>query len=182
MVDAAVYIGLGSNLGDRVAQLRQALVALDVVAGVNVDFASGIASLYETSPVGGPPGQPDFLNAACRVETRLTPEALLAALMAVECSLGRVRGPVNGPRSIDLDILLFGETVVDSPLLTIPHPRLHERGFVLFPLAEIAGDVRHPVLRDTIGVLYEKWLNGPSRGVVRRVDHPGWARPVGAAM
>jgi len=181
MVSAAAYIGLGSNLGDRVARLREAVAALDATVGVDVDFASGIASLYETSPVGGAPGQRDFLNSACRVQSRLTPEALLEALLAVERGIGRVRGPANGPRRIDLDLLLFGDAVVDSPALTVPHPRLHGRGFVLFPLVEIAGDVRHPVLGESVRALYEKWLHASSEDLVRRVDHRGWAWPIRVA-
>jgi 2-amino-4-hydroxy-6-hydroxymethyldihydropteridine diphosphokinase len=140
MPRATVFLGLGSNLGDREAQLRRALAGL-ARRGMELGPRS---SLYETEPVGGPP-QGWFLNAVARGETELSPEALLAACLEVEAEQGRVRAERNGPRSIDVDILLYGDRVIDAPGLRIPHPRLQERRFVLEPLAELAPALRHPV-------------------------------------
>jgi 2-amino-4-hydroxy-6-hydroxymethyldihydropteridine diphosphokinase len=136
-----VFLGLGSNLGDRESAIEGALVRLAAL-GFHPTLAS---SLWLTEPVGGPP-QGWFLNAVAGGETELGPEALLAACLATEREMGRVRGERNGPRTIDVDILLFGGERRDAPGLVIPHPRLHERRFVLAPLAEIAPDLVHPVL------------------------------------
>jgi 2-amino-4-hydroxy-6-hydroxymethyldihydropteridine diphosphokinase len=128
------WIGLGSNLGDREGYLRRALAALDSDPATEV---ADISTFVETEPVGFL-DQPRFLNAAARVETELGPHELLERLLAVELQLGRTRdGPRFGPRTIDLDLLLFGDEVVDEPGLRVPHPRLHERRFVLEPLAEL---------------------------------------------
>ena len=128
------YIGLGANLGDREATIRAALAALDATPGIRV---VAVSSFRETEPVGYV-DQPRFLNAATAVETELDARGLLDALLAVEHGLGRTReGPRFGPRTIDLDLLLFGDAEVDEPGLTVPHPRLHERAFVLEPLAEL---------------------------------------------
>jgi 2-amino-4-hydroxy-6-hydroxymethyldihydropteridine diphosphokinase len=128
------YIGLGANLGDREATMRAALAALDAVPGVRV---VAVSTFRETDPVGYV-DQPRFLNAAAAVETDLDPRGVLAALLAVERELGRTReGPRYGPRTIDLDLLLFGDARLDEPGLTVPHPRLQERAFVLDPLAEL---------------------------------------------
>jgi 2-amino-4-hydroxy-6-hydroxymethyldihydropteridine diphosphokinase len=133
------YIGLGSNLGDREGALRQALAALDAVAGIDV---AAVSTLRETEPVGYV-DQPRFLNGAARLETQLAPRELLATLLRVEQELGRDRsGPGSelrfGPRTIDLDLLLYGELELDEEGLAVPHPRLHERRFVLEPLDELA--------------------------------------------
>jgi len=130
------YLGLGSNLGDRRALLRQAVEALDW-GDVSVVARSRV---YETSPVGGPAGQPDFLNQVIAVETVLDARALWERCSAVEASLGRSREHEKrwGPRAIDIDVLTFGDEVVADPDLEIPHPRIGERAFVLVPLAEIA--------------------------------------------
>jgi 2-amino-4-hydroxy-6-hydroxymethyldihydropteridine diphosphokinase len=128
------YIGLGANLGDREANMRTALAALDERPGVRV---AAVSSFRETDPVGYL-DQPRFLNAAAALETELDPRALLDALLSVERGLGRTReGPRFGPRTIDLDLLLYGESRIDEPGLRVPHPRLHERAFVLEPLAEL---------------------------------------------
>jgi 2-amino-4-hydroxy-6-hydroxymethyldihydropteridine diphosphokinase len=128
------YVGLGANLGNRAQTIRAALERLGRLPGVEV---VAVSSLLETDPVGLE-AQPRFLNAAAELETELPPRALLDALLAVERGLGRTReGPRFGPRTIDLDLLLYDDLVVDEPGLTVPHPRLHERRFVLEPLAEL---------------------------------------------
>ena len=137
------FIALGSNLGDRNANLLATLQALQDRPGIVVKQTS---SFYETEPVGGPPGQGLYLNAAARVETQLSPRQLLQALLDIEAQLGRQRQERFGPRTIDLDLLLFDDQVIDEENLTIPHPRLQERLFVLEPLAEIAPKAVHPIL------------------------------------
>ncbi len=133
-VPTRAFIGIGSNLGEREATLRRALALLDEHEEVRI---VGVSSLRETDPVGYL-DQPRFLNGAARLETDLTPRELLDVLLEVERALGRVReGPRFGPRAIDLDLLLYGDATIDEPGLTLPHPRLHERRFVLEPLHEL---------------------------------------------
>ncbi len=139
-----VYLSLGSNLGDREANLRSAIAALDALGKV-----TAVSSLYETEPVEFR-AQPWFLNCAVAMETELMPKQFLARVQAIEQQLGRRRVQPKGPRTIDVDILLFGNSVVDTPALVIPHPAMHERRFVLEPLAEIAPEARHPVLKRTV--------------------------------
>jgi 2-amino-4-hydroxy-6-hydroxymethyldihydropteridine diphosphokinase len=139
------YLGLGSNLGDRSENLRRAVALLGARDGVAVVRTS---SVYETAPVG--PSQPDFLNAVAEVDTTLSPRDLLEACLGVEEEMGRVRRERWGPRVIDVDLLLYGDERVDEPDLVVPHPRMHERAFVLVPLAELAPDVVLPDGR-TIG-------------------------------
>ena len=128
-------------MGDRRASIGAAVERLRSSTGVT---SVQLSSLHETQAVGGPPGQGLFLNAAARVETTLEPEAFLELLLTIERELGRVRRERWGPRIIDLDLLLFDDRVIDSPGLTVPHPRMHERRFVLEPLAEIGGAVIDP--------------------------------------
>jgi 2-amino-4-hydroxy-6-hydroxymethyldihydropteridine diphosphokinase len=130
------YLGLGSNLGDRLAHLQRAVDLLGTEDGVRVLRSSRV---YETDPVGGPP-QPDYLNAVIQIETDLSPRELLRTCMGVEIELGRIRDERWGPRTIDVDVLTYGGEKIDEPDLVVPHPRMHERGFVLVPLAELDAD------------------------------------------
>jgi 2-amino-4-hydroxy-6-hydroxymethyldihydropteridine diphosphokinase len=135
------YVGLGANLGDREATIRSAVALLEATPGIRV---TAVSTLRETEP-WGPVEQPRFLNGAVEVETQLEPRVLLDVLLDVERRLGRTReGERFGPRTIDLDLLLVGETVIDESGLTLPHPRLHERRFALEPLAELAPDAVLP--------------------------------------
>ncbi len=156
----AVYLSLGSNVGDREANLRGAIERLRELGEV-----SAISSIYETEPVEYT-NQPWFLNCVVKLETEKMPKQLLAQLLAVEHAMGRRRVPAagprtKGPRTIDIDILLFGHSVVDTSGLTIPHPALHERRFVLEPLAELAPEERHPVFKRTIRELRDALPAGP---------------------
>jgi 2-amino-4-hydroxy-6-hydroxymethyldihydropteridine diphosphokinase len=158
-----VYLSLGSNLGDRAATLLEGLERLRKL-GVII----AISSLYETDPVEAKERQPLYFNCAVAMETGLTPEQLLAGTQAVEDALGRERGVVHhGPRTLDIDILLFGDALVQTPELTIPHPGLARRGFVLQPLEEIAPDVRHPILKKTVR---EMLAELPTQAGVRRLE------------
>ena len=134
------YLGLGANLGDRLANLQRAVELLAEVSGLRVARSSRV---YETEPVGGPE-QPEYLNAVVEVETDLAPRDLLEACLSVETRMGRVRAEPWGPRTIDVDVLTYGDETIDEPDLVIPHPRMHERGFVLVPLAELTADPSLP--------------------------------------
>jgi 2-amino-4-hydroxy-6-hydroxymethyldihydropteridine diphosphokinase len=148
------YLSLGSNVGDRERQLRDAIARLESVGQV-----ASVSSFYETEPVEFT-DQAWFLNCAVALETDATPERLMSALLEIEQQMGRQRVQEKGPRTIDLDILLFtdsitGDVVIDAPALTIPHPAMQQRRFALQPLAEIAPEARHPVLKKTIRELLE---------------------------
>lgn len=136
-----VYLSLGSNLGDREANLRAAIEKLGEFGNI-----AAISSFYETEPVEVT-AQPWFLNCAVKLDTEKMPRQLISAILALEQSMGRQRKQQKGPRTIDIDVLLFGSSVIEIPSLTIPHPHLHERRFVLEPLAEIAPDARHPIYK-----------------------------------
>ena len=148
--DMQAYIGLGSNLADPAVQVRSGMAALASLAETRVEACS---SLFRSAPVGLRE-QPDFINAVCRVRTSLAPAALMRNLLEIESAHGRVRaGAKGGPRSLDLDLLLYGNESIQSPELTLPHPRLHERAFVLYPLHELEPDLvipRHGAVRDLL--------------------------------
>jgi len=156
-----VYLSLGSNIGGREAQLQDARARLATVGRV-----VAVSSLYETEPVEFTQ-QPWFLNCALALETSKTPQQLMAAILQTEEEMGRRRMQKKGPRAIDIDILLFDDTVTDSAELTIPHPAMQQRRFVLEPLAEIAPEVLHPVLKKTIRELRDALSPGQ---VVRKLE------------
>jgi 2-amino-4-hydroxy-6-hydroxymethyldihydropteridine diphosphokinase len=147
-----VYLSLGSNVGDREAQLQGAVTRLAAIGRV-----TAVSSFYETEPVEFTE-QPWFLNCAVALDTSQTPQQLMTSILRIEQEMGRRRVQNKGPRAIDIDILLFDDAVVDSPEVTIPHPALHQRRFVLEPLAEIAPEVRHPVMHKTIRELRDALL------------------------
>jgi 2-amino-4-hydroxy-6-hydroxymethyldihydropteridine diphosphokinase len=155
-----VYLSLGSNVGDREAQLQEARAKLAAVGRVVAE-----SSFYETEPVEFTQ-QPWFLNCVLALETSKTPQELIAAVLRIEVEMGRRRVQKKGPRTIDIDILLFDDTIVDSEELTIPHPTMHQRRFVLEPLAEIAPELLHPVLKKTIRELLDSL---PPGQVVKRL-------------
>jgi len=155
-----VYLSLGSNVGDRAAQLRDAITRVRAIGRVSAE-----SSLYETEPVEFTE-QPWFLNCAVALETSKTPQQLMTAILKIEEEMGRKRAQKKGPRAIDIDILLFGDTIVDSEELTIPHPAMHQRRFVLEPLSEIAPQLRHPIFERTISQLLATLPKGQE---VRRV-------------
>jgi 2-amino-4-hydroxy-6-hydroxymethyldihydropteridine diphosphokinase len=156
------YIGIGANLGDPKKQLAQAIARLNEAEEVEV---MRVSEFYLTPPLG-PPGQPWYVNAAVQVKTRLTPEELLRVLIGIETAMGRVRGERWGPRLIDLDLLLYNGEIVAGPELTIPHPEMQRRAFVLAPLAEIAPEAWHPVLQKTVAQLWRE-LDAAEREAVR---------------
>jgi 2-amino-4-hydroxy-6-hydroxymethyldihydropteridine diphosphokinase len=159
-----VYLSLGSNVGDREAHLRDAQKRLSSVGRL-----TAASSLYETEPVEVT-DQPWFLNCAVALETGLRPQQLMASILELEEAMGRQRVQKKGPRTIDIDILLFGDTVLNSEELTIPHPAMDERRFVLEPLAEIAPKVFHPVFHKTILELRDAL---PAGQTVRKAE--SWA-------
>ncbi len=156
---AIAYIALGANLGDAAATLRAAYGALANLTGCNLLKTS---SLYHTAPIGYA-NQPDFINAVACIETELSPQQLLDTLLDLEARFGRVRAEKNGPRTLDLDILLYDQQEIDLPDLIIPHPRLHLRAFVLHPLAEIAPELALPG-RGTVSA----WLPAVATQAIRR--------------
>lgn len=134
------YLGIGSNLGDRVGNLQLAVDALNAERGVEV---VGVSHVYETEPVGGPK-QPDYLNAVVAIETDLSGRALLAVAQRIEAEAGRFRAERWGPRTLDVDVLLVAGERYDEPELVVPHPRMHERAFVAVPLADLDPDLAAP--------------------------------------
>jgi 2-amino-4-hydroxy-6-hydroxymethyldihydropteridine diphosphokinase len=170
-----VFIGLGANIGNREENLRMALRLIGARCRVIT-----VSSLYGSPALvleGQPPG-PDFVNAVCEIETEMAPEALLDFVKEIEHAIGRRPAPRWSARPIDLDILLVDSDVIDSPRLQVPHPAMHERAFVLVPLAELAPDAVHPVMKRTIGELAEDVdLTG-----LEHLAGPEWSRiDVGAS-
>ena len=155
-----VYLGLGSNLGNRQDNLDRALDLLSQRLRVKK-----ISSVYETEPIGNI-NQPRFLNLVCQAHTRLTPTGLLTLAKGIESKLGRIFNEPNTPRPIDIDILFYGDQVIEIPELTIPHPKLTERAFVLIPLAEIVPDLVHSAINKTVKELSEEVRE--TQGVFRR--------------
>lgn len=156
---STAYIALGANLGDPVATVNAAFAALAALPQTRLLATS---ALYRTAPVGITE-QPEFINAAARVDTELAPEALLDQLLAIEQQFGRIRGERNGPRTLDLDVLLYDDLVLHTERLTLPHPRLHLRAFVLYPLADVGPELVIPG-RGTLAA----WLPAvANQGIVR---------------
>lgn len=154
------YVALGANLGDAQAAVRQAFEALACGPEIQV---TGRSSLYRTAPHEAQ--GPDFINAVARIDTRLTAPNLLDALQAIEHQAGRLRSYVNAPRSLDLDLLFYGEAVIQSPRLTVPHPRWRERAFVLYPLADVCpGLVRVDMLAAVQGQPIERLVETQTQG------------------
>jgi len=154
--ESTAYIGLGSNLGDRHRTLQEALDALGSCPGIHLERVS---SFLETEPVGGPQ-QGLYINAAAQLRTRLQPDRLLARMQEIERRFGRRRDVRWGPRTLDLDLLLYDARIISRPDLHVPHPRMHQRRFVLAPLVEIAPDIVHPILNRTL------------RGLLADLDRP----------
>ncbi len=159
-VGEVVYLSLGSNLGDRESNLREAIALLKGAGAIR-----SLSAIYETQPVDLP-NQPWFLNCAAEIETGKTPRELLTFVLSIEAAMGRLRFRDKGSRKIDIDLLLFGNRIVNESGLQIPHPAMHERRFVLEPLTEIAPKARHPVLFKTADELLAALPEGQ---IVRRV-------------
>jgi 2-amino-4-hydroxy-6-hydroxymethyldihydropteridine diphosphokinase len=152
------YIALGSNLGDREQNIRAAITALDRSPDTHI---TKVSSLVENPAVGGPANSPDFLNGAAEIETTLSPHELLHRLLEIEKSLGRHRREKWEPRIIDLDVILYGDQCISSSDLTVPHPLMHARRFVLGPLAELAPNLKHPAIGLTIATLFANLPKDP---------------------
>ena len=155
------YIGLGSNLAEPLEQIEQALETLQQADGIQL---TGVSSWYWSEPVG-PSDQPEYLNAAAQVDSELAAGDLLMLLQSIEDAQGRVRQQHWGPRTLDLDLLLYGDSKIDSPTLTVPHPRLHERNFVLQPLLDLQADLALPC-----GTPVASLLQRCPQGGLRRID------------
>ena len=160
------FIGFGSNLGNRIDFCDRAVTLLGLLPHSRLD---SVSSLYETEPIedGAAPGPTWFLNGAVRIETNITPKSLLDICREIERALGRDQDNRKGPRTLDLDLLLYDDCVLNEPGLIVPHPRLHQRRFVLAPLVELDPDRRHPLLGQTLRELLET-LADPS--IVRLLD------------
>ena len=165
MQPVRAYIGIGSNLDNPIAQVQRAFQALDdLPACANI----ACSPLYRTAPVGGPPGQPDYINAVAALDTVLTADDLLKALQALETVQGRIRAVRWGARTLDLDLLLYGQMTRNDPWLILPHPRLHQRAFVLQPLHDIAPNLTIPGR----GTLTELLTSGPLQAIAQLEPPP----------
>ena len=167
MEEVTAYLGLGTNLGAREDNLKRASHLLTAPGPASIQLIRS-SSIYETAPWGYA-NQPQFLNCVLEVETGLSPNELLRFVKGLEADMGREPSPRYGPRIIDLDILLYGDQTVQQPDLQIPHPRLHQRAFVLIPLAELAPDLVHPTLSLTIGQLAR---DAQDQGGVMKIGPP----------
>lgn len=148
------FVGLGSNLGDREANIKH---AYELLGALPQTHALRLSSMIETAPVNCPPGSPNFFNAVAKIETRLSARDLLKSLLYIEKQLGRERGPErNAPRTLDLDLLLYGDAIINEPDLEVPHPRMLQREFVLWPLLQIDSRVRDPRSGGPIADAYQK--------------------------
>ena len=176
-ISQTAYLGLGANLGDRLGSLRAAVRALEEHDGIRVDWEHGVAPVYETLPVGGPANQPTYLNSAIRIFTTLDPFELLAATQHIENQLGRKRPERWAARTIDIDILLFGDETIESESLTIPHPRMHERLFVLAPLGDVAPDVTHPGIGSAVQAIVEQLATSQAYKSMVRLIERDWYHP-----
>ena len=156
------FLGFGGNLGDPLESFRQARQQLAEHPQIKIISSS---PLYQTPPVGGPDGQPDYLNAVVEIQTGLSALDLLQLCRRIEDNAGRVRDQRWGARTLDIDLLLFGHLVMDAPFLTLPHPRLPQRHFVLLPLNDLAAELKHPILNKTINYLLNTLP--PAAGITR---------------
>ena len=162
MNEQTAYLGFGSNLGDSLTTLRQARQRLHAMPDIRVTATS---ALYRTTPVGGPPDQPDYLNGALEIATTLKPLELLKRCQTIEEEFGRRRGVRWDARTLDIDLLLYADRIIDNPELQLPHPRMADRGFVLQPLCDLAAEKSHPLQHCTFASLLAKI--SPLQGVHR---------------
>lgn len=147
------YLALGSNIGDKDRYIREAIDMLNEHEAIKI---VKVSPTYNTAPVGYT-DQADFLNAAVAIDTTLSPRELLAVCLDIEQRLGRVRTIRWGPRTVDIDIIFYDDLIIDDGILTVPHPRMHERGFVLQPLYDIAPNAVHPIYKKTVEQMYREW-------------------------